>query len=456
MLRNKLVLAFSLSALLFFIGCEDDDSPLDSTPAKSAAFTVTIQNVSEVFPFIQSGVFNTPVGESSPGPLFPGNTYEAEFSATPGMKLSFATMFVQSNDFFYAPDVNGISLFDNSGNQITGDITSQIMLWDAGTEINQEPGLGADQAPSQSGANTGASDPNNTVRLATDDFNNLPAVTDVVKITLTSTSATGFKLIIENVSTSTTLLTSDANTHPVPLAPGVFVVHSGTNPLFNVSSADFGMGLEAVAEDGNPEMLISELSKQTGLTGPFAPGAWAVYTSNNPIFTEGQSDNTGLEGLAEDGNPGNLESSLNSNSDVKSAGVFNTPVGSGGAAPIFPGEEYQFTFTAEENDLLAFATMLVQSNDIFASPSAMGLSLFDSQGNAVMGDITSQLIFWDAGTEVNEFPGVGLNQAPRQSGANTGTTENGTVRKLSNVNDGFDYPALNTVLKITIEAQEVN
>jgi hypothetical protein len=38
---------------------------------------------------------------------------------------------------------------------IAGDITSQILLWDAGTEVNEEPGLGPNQAPLQPAPNTG-------------------------------------------------------------------------------------------------------------------------------------------------------------------------------------------------------------------------------------------------------------------------------------------------------------
>ncbi|MFA8341480.1 MAG: hypothetical protein ACEPO8_00785 [Rhodothermaceae bacterium] len=40
-----------------------------------------------------------------------------------------------------------------------------------------------------------------------------------------------------------------------------------------------------------------------------------------------------------------------------------------------------------------------------------------------------------------------MNQAPRQSGANTGATENGMVKM---VNDGFTYPVNNKILKVTI------
>jgi hypothetical protein len=63
-------------------------------------------------------------------------------------------MMGQSNDWFYAPAESGILLFKN-GNPISGDITSEIILWDAGTEVNQEPGIRPDQGPRQKAPNTG-------------------------------------------------------------------------------------------------------------------------------------------------------------------------------------------------------------------------------------------------------------------------------------------------------------
>ncbi len=108
-------------------------------------------NVSTVYDFIGSGVFDTPVGADAPGPVTPGGAYEATFSAPPGGVLSFATMLVQSNDLFFAPDGDGIALYD-SGAPITADVTGQVLLWDAGTEVDQESGLGADQAPRKGGS----------------------------------------------------------------------------------------------------------------------------------------------------------------------------------------------------------------------------------------------------------------------------------------------------------------
>lgn len=100
------------------------------------------------------GVFNTPVGASSPGPIRPGDAYEFSVVATPGMKLSLTMMFGQSNDWFYAFDPNGIHLFE--GNRpISGDVTNKLILWDAGTEKDEELGIGPNQGPRQKSPNTG-------------------------------------------------------------------------------------------------------------------------------------------------------------------------------------------------------------------------------------------------------------------------------------------------------------
>ena len=99
-------------------------------------------------------VFNTPAGASAPGPITPGAAYELTVSAVPGDRLSMTLMMGQSNDWFYAPDESGIELFKD-GKAINGDITSQIILWNAGTEVDQEPGIGSDQGPRQKAPNTG-------------------------------------------------------------------------------------------------------------------------------------------------------------------------------------------------------------------------------------------------------------------------------------------------------------
>ena len=126
--------------------------------------------------------------------------------------------------------------------------------------------------------------------------------------------------------------------------------------------------------------------------------------------------------------------------------MFDTPDGGSSPAPIGPGQSYSFSVTAEAGQRLSFATMYVQSNDLFYAPSAAGIALF-SGSDPLSGDVTAQLELWDAGTEVNEEPGVGLNQAPRQSGPDTGPAENGVVEI---VDDGFSYGDVSDVIRVTV------
>lgn len=205
-----------------------------------------------------------------------------------------------------------------------------------------------------------------------------------------------FKVRIENISNSEGLAAEDGSKYPFALSPGMFIV---TNDKMNFFKAGkkANIGLEAQAEDGNPEILSKALLTEVGSTN---------------------------------------------------MGIFNMPVGADKAAPILPGGSYEFTFTAEVGQKLNFITMYGQSNDLFYAPEK-AIDLF-VKGEALNGDITNKLVLWDAGTEVNQAPGIGDNQAPRQKAANTGTDEKEVVRVVT---DGFSYPNTKDVLKVTITRQ---
>jgi hypothetical protein len=210
---------------------------------------------------------------------------------------------------------------------------------------------------------------------------------------------TKFKVRIENISNPDGQTASNGAKWPFTLSPGVWVVHGKNAPLFTTGKHDRGKGLEAQSEDGNPEMLSESLKKQSG---------------------------------------------------VKSSGVFNTPVGATAPGPIGPGKAYEFTFTATPGSRLSFAMMFGQSNDLFYAPSDTGIALYDKRGKPISGDITSKVSLWDVGTEVNEEPGIGPNQGPRQSAPNTGPEEHEAVQLISAVHDGFTYPKTSNVIRITI------
>ena len=182
-----------------------------------------------------------------------------------------------------------------------------------------------------------------------------------------------------------------------------------------------------------------------------APVLYVVHTAQAPLFTPGQPDRgKGLERLAEDGDPGALAKSLDGAKGISAVGFVNTPEGAAAPGPIVGGHAYEFTITAVPGAKLTLAMMFGQSNDIFYA-TAEGIDLFKND-RPVSGDVTRALTLWDAGTEVNQEPGVGADQAPRQKAPDTGAAENGTVRLLTDVKDGFTYPAAGDVLKVTIVA----
>ena len=435
-------LAVSLALSAVMAACDEDMM----TPDEETTFEVTIENISPAYEFIRSGVFDTPLGAGAAGPAMPGAAFEFSFSAPPGASLSFATMMAQSNDFFYAPDGEGIALWDANGDQVTGDVTAQVALWDAGTEADEEPGAGANQAPRQPASNTGDDDPVDMVRVAADDFGNLPAVEDVIEVTLTSTGPSSWTARIENVGTATTLETSGGAMLPVPLSPGVWVVHADADPLFTEGEPDRGEGLEGIAEDGSAASLGTDVAERTGVNVLVSPGVYAVHSEGSILFEDGSADQgDGLERIAEDGDAAPLGAALADRDDV-TAGVFDTGVGAASPGPIGPGGSFTFTVTASPSDRLSFATMYAQSNDLFFAPSDEGIELFPG-GSASSGDVTDMILLWDAGTEVNEEPGIGPNQAPRQPAPDTGPAEGGVVRE---VDDGYDYAPVTESLRVTI------
>ncbi len=349
---------------------------------------------------LQSNLFNTPDGAGGPGPLLPGAAYEFVVNASPGSYLSMASMFVPSNDLFFGPDENGIALFEGDGTPRGGNFTSYLDLWDAGTEANEEPGVGPNQVQRQGPPNTGPADPDTTVRLVNDTFT-YPDVSEVVRLSIIPMVPVSFTVRIENVSNDSTLRPSDGSKQPVPLSPGVWSVHNSRGPLFTVGTADRGDGLEAISEDGDPSGLSSVLTSQSGI-------------------------------IASD--------------------LFNTPVGAGSPGPLLPGGAYEFTFDAFPGSYFSFASMFVPSNDLFFGPGESGIRLFDANGDPLSAeDVTDQIELWDAGTEVNEEPGVGPNQVQRQGPPNTGPADPDSTIRL--VNDGFTYPQVSEVIKVVINPE---
>lgn len=345
------------------------------------------------------------VGSAGTAPVLPGESVSFDVTPTPAApRLSFAAMLVQTNDAFFAPSSAGVSLLQDDGSpraaaDVQAQLRRELALWDAGTEADQVPGVGPDQAPRQSGPNTGADDPNALVRRHQDATNILASLDGLASVT---------------------------------------VVANEEDNGFDVTVTTSGV------DEGFPILT---------------PVTWAIHSEDTQLFEVGAAASAGLEAVAEDGNPMPLQMALGMDSEIASAGVQTRPVGADANGPLLPGNSYTFSVVADaEHRFLSIATMIVPSNDLFLAFGEEGIALLDEAGNPrsnaeIAADISATLEAWDAGTEQNQSGAGGADQAPRQSGPGVGEAEgNGTVRQLP---DGvWHYPEAGEVVRVTIRPVE--
>lgn len=401
----------------FAIGCGDDPD----ASGEPTAFRVRVENVA-AFDHLKSGTFAVPVGADGPGPLAPGDAYEVTFTAGPNHRLSFATMFGQSNDWFFAPVDGSVALYDEGGEPVSGDITALIGLYDAGTEIDEEPAVGPHTGPNQSMSADGPGDPDpdDAVRLVANpailtgggEFDR-PSVDEMIAVTLTGDAdAREFTLRIENVSEDNATLMTSEGASVVRVSPGVWSVGDATDLLFAPGSPDRGEGLEEIAESGDISVLSASLEPRAGVATPISPGLAVIHGSGQPLFADGEADRgLGLELIAERGDPSELAASFDASlpEGASSFIVFNTPAGAGEPGPIRPGDAYEIDIEAVPGDRLALATMFGASNDWIFATAPEGVALFDAAGAPIDGDVTAEVAIWNLGTELDEEPAVGPN-----------------------------------------------
>ncbi len=196
---------------------------------------------------------------------------------------------------------------------------------------------------------------------------------------------------------------------------------------------------------------------RTPVTAAFSSIIGIMGSSTGNLYTLNRTASVGLENLSENGNPERLLSDLRTTDGIEAIGIANEP-SNGQVGLLVPGQEFTLIMSsADSSAKLNLATSFLQGNDIIIATPENGIPLFDVNGIGITGDITSNFAYYDTGTEVNQAPGIGSNQVLRQSPVTNvdvvsqGTQEQGVVSKL---NDGFSYPAVNSVIKVTISVLE--
>ena len=170
---------------------------------------------------------------------------------------------------------------------------------------------------------------------------------------------------------------------------------------------------------------------------PFSPVAVITHAPSYSVFKAGQSASVALEHLAEEGSNKQLLDEAGKDSAVIA--------GYSGKGLILPGKSESLTISVplKTNDFkLSIASMLVNTNDAFASHSTSGIA------DLKVGDsFEKQLPAWDAGTEINDEssgvpgPAAGGNgfEAIRDDIVNVVTIHQGVVTQA----DGLSTSKLN-------------
>lgn len=395
------LLATGIMTSFALTSCDNNDT----MEMLSAEKTITFENVVTPKDFVESGSFQ---GTGAPI-ITPGQSVSIKFSAGKAQSLMFVTMYGASQDWFFASQQPGIKLFDNNGNAITGDVSSQVLLWDNGTKDNtsgQVESKPIAQVPDVSASQLMKLD------LAFDDI------------------SSEFTLTITN--------TSGGTANATPFSPGVWAVsnYNGSqllNPApFFTPNALSNPEITDIAQMGNISKMVTKLNANTGIMTGLSPALVVVYSGDkNPIYELGKlDDGKGLKEIAQFGNVMKLQNSLKSVPNVK--GIYVA-----GSAPVAPGNKVSTKIQVNPGDKIAYVTMFGFSNDWFYANE-------QSIDASTIGDVTSKTTLFDSGTGIDQYPGAGNHQALF---GGTPQAENVVISKVGNQ---FPNPSVQNVLKVTI------
>ncbi|MDU1889588.1 MAG: spondin domain-containing protein [Dysgonomonas sp.] len=308
--------------------------------------TITFKNNSSVKDYAQSGTFQEP---GSNVEVMPGQEIQITFNAMKGQTLMFATMYGNSWDLFFAPENPGIKLFEDNGNPITGDISNQVKLWDAGTKKNNDPRRSKKGQPRED------KDQQVTEINGKDGTYDYPSAGEMMKLNLAyDAAASRFTLTIRNNTNATKVQT--------PFSTGVWAVSNAFDgkpvnekPLFDAGEKA-GTELVALAERGNNQPLGDKLAANTGAFTALSPVIVVVYKGDrNPLTaTIANEMNSNTQEWAQSGNLDNLKKAMENNPDVKS--VHTT------SSFTKPGETAETSYNARQGEKIAFAAMIGHSS----------------------------------------------------------------------------------------------
>ncbi len=421
---KKTILSLATLAMLGLSSCDNNENISSENELQenvpTTTFKLTLKNAINYLNVKKIGD-TTPLTET-------GESFEVNFKATKGTYLSFANMFAQSNDWFFGTDSRGIKLW-NGDTPITGDITDRLGVYDAGSEENEDFLANFPTtiytAPNQTSPNTGPADSNNIVRKTARNVANY------------ETASLSYDANTKYFTLKITKANRESVHNPGFITPGILVVHTLDNALYEVGAPLKANGFESLAEDGSPEAVYNWFTAKGSKNAPLRlSSSWSVLSpavayvhqgEQSPLFikdTPITTDN-GLKELAEDGDNTKAFNYLNALENVTAYKGDN---------PAAPGQEMTFEIKAKAGDRLNFATMFISSNDWFISNNQKGIELFNEDGTAKTSFTINKNYLYDSGTEVDQVVGLGNGQ-PMRGNASVAEDANKNVRRVTSLDD---------------------
>ncbi len=170
----------------------------------------------------------------------------------------------------------------------------------------------------------------------------------------------------------------------------------------------------------------------------------AVHDQSASLFSLGEPSSDELATLAETGDTGPLQGTLESLPGVSLATTIPGPAEGG---LMFPGESVEFEITATGKQVMSFASMMLPTNDSFAALNSVRLPRYGSRQYMAVG--------YDAGSEANDE--MCMNIPGPTCGEDGGSPEGeGFVHVSSGIHGIGDlaadeYDWRNPVVSVTVE-----
>jgi len=405
MKKRSYLLLMALATSMIIISCDKEDDIMGN---EEITAVISVENIVPVKDYVQSGVFKR---EGDDPRTLPGQSASFKFNAGKGQHLALATMYGVSKDWFFAPENPGLKLYDESGKPFTGDVSSQIKLWDNGSKDNT----------------SGAAESKNITEVPGVDASTL------MKLTLAyDAERSEFTLTINN--------TSGGTKNETGFSPGVWAISNvaggkllATNPFFEKGKPT-NPEITPIAEHGQTQLLAAKNEMNTGVITGVSPLVVVTYSNiDNPIFKVGTKDiDNGLKEVAQTGNPAKLTEYLKEVKGVRNVYVF-------GDGPIGPGASAMGSIRGAVGDKLAFVSMSGYSNDWFYANS-------EELTVGFKGDLVPKIGLYDNGTAKDQFLGAGNSQAV--FGGAPQIPESKVIEKVGNE---LPYPATADLLRISIK-----